>query len=157
MVVFFNQLPMAISRKRLVWFTWNFHRFWAWMWARICESFKLMRPTVSEILPSEVGWKNRSYRAIALSGLFFSQLPTAISQERVGLIYLKLSQILTHIHGPNLWKFQVNQTNRFRDIAVASWPAKKKHVKGFFYSPIKSDNFQLLYLLYQQVWQLQGA
>ena len=36
--------------------------------------------------------------------------------ETVCLIYLKLSQILTNMHGPNLWKFQVNQTNRFWDI-----------------------------------------
>ena len=28
--------------------------------------------------------------------------------ETVCLIYLKLSQILTHLHGPNLWKFHVN-------------------------------------------------
>ena len=47
--------------------------------------------------------------------------------ETVCLIYLKLSQILTNMHGPNLWKFQVNQANRF-------WYILKKEF--FFNNPL---------------------
>ena len=61
---------------------------------------------------------------IALYGSFFQPTPDGNISETVGLIYLKLSQILTMDVGPNLWKFQVNETNRFRDITVRGWLKK---------------------------------
>ena len=36
------------------------------------------------------------------------------------LIYMKLSQFPDHIYAQNLWNFNVNQTNGFREIDVES-------------------------------------
>ena len=68
--------------------------------------------------------KKRPDSAIALYDRFFQPTSDGNISETVGLINLKLSQIRAHIHGQNLWKFQVNQTNRFRDIAIGSWLKK---------------------------------
>ena len=69
------------------------------------------------------------------SGPFIRPTSDVDFSETVCRIYIKITQSWVHISVPNLWNFYVNQTNRFREIDVGSWPNKWTGKNGTFFWP----------------------